>query len=180
MKTVARTVVAVLCFVLMAFWVIWGGTESGYNWFLNSVARQFSAIEPKSALALLVLALPVLLSGIVATICLKQETQGSDNLGLFSQLEDYLSCGRSATFDMVCFGLRVGECHYGRQSRQAFCHSQLRLLFFVLELIVSWPAVGVFRSRSDEENAGRRKHGHNESVVGKWNFLPQQIACPQC
>ena len=68
MKIVARITV-VLCFAWMGVWVLWGSTTSGYAWFLNDMARSFSEDNPKAALPLLVLAVPILVAGAVTALC---------------------------------------------------------------------------------------------------------------
>ncbi|KAL7561801.1 hypothetical protein ACA910_013338 [Epithemia clementina (nom. ined.)] len=73
MQILAR-VTAALCFAWFGVWLLWGATTSGYAWFLNGMARTFSSDNPKLALPLIVIAIPILFSGMVASLCIVRES----------------------------------------------------------------------------------------------------------
>ena len=68
MQIVAR-ITALLCFTWLGVWVLWGSTVVGYDWYLHEMASTFSSSHAKGALPLLVLALPILFAGVVASLC---------------------------------------------------------------------------------------------------------------
>jgi len=72
----------------MAFGVIWGSSESGHDWLLNSVAKQFTgnsnSTSPKDVLPILVFALPILIAGAVAAIAVKQSGVSTSGGAVYS------------------------------------------------------------------------------------------------
>lgn len=72
MHVIARVTV-ILSFGWMGFWIVWGGSESGKNWYLSQLSQTLSNEDAKGALPLLVLAFPILLSGAVSSFCLVLE-----------------------------------------------------------------------------------------------------------